>query len=403
MINTGRFLPQQQGAAAMVGATATATNIGEVPAQFFSGFLDDGLIHQHQQQQQQQQILRQQMPGNMPSLLHHQQQMFMRHQHEQQQQQQQGGEDAEFVRKAIESLVKKLKDKRNELENLITAVTSAGKQPTSCNYFHLRIHVIFQRSLDGRLQVAGRKGVPHVVYARIWRWPNVNKNELQKLPICAVAPDNQDVICINPYHYERIVSSGIGNIDMSTLRLDALAAPAQSSSQPVTVNPTPANVISPQIRQTQPLPVQPPLPIEQHFTLWCLQSSYCDITPPSALSMLPSGTARDAQGDPCPWLSQNCMLSANSSNAQLYQHSQASYSQLNESCNFQGGHYRLSDHWCSISYYELDTQIGEAFRVRKDQTEVSVFFSSLGSMHSQVLLFWFFKKLLKDKKYALKF
>uniref|UniRef100_A0A0N5ANC1 Mothers against decapentaplegic homolog n=1 Tax=Syphacia muris TaxID=451379 RepID=A0A0N5ANC1_9BILA len=114
---------------------------------------------------------------------------------------QQGGEDAEFVRKAIESLVKKLKDKRIELENLITAVTSGGKQPTSC--------VTIQRSLDGRLQVAGRKGVPHVVYARIWRWPNVNKNELQKLPICTVSSDNQDVICINPYHYERILYSNI--------------------------------------------------------------------------------------------------------------------------------------------------------------------------------------------------
>lgn len=30
----------------------------------------------------------------------------------------------------------------------------------------------------------------------------------------------------------------------------------------------------------------------------------------------------------------------------------------------------VPDHWCSISYYELDTQIGETFRVRKDRTEV---------------------------------
>lgn len=44
----------------------------------------------------------------------------------------QGGEDSDFVRKAIESLVKKLKDKRIELDALITAVTSNGKQPTGC-------------------------------------------------------------------------------------------------------------------------------------------------------------------------------------------------------------------------------------------------------------------------------
>lgn len=68
------------------------------------------------------------------------------------------------------------------------------------------------------MQVAGRKGVPHVVYARIWRWPNVSKNELQKLPICTVPTEHPDLICINPFHYDRIVSSALGN--MQPLRMD---------------------------------------------------------------------------------------------------------------------------------------------------------------------------------------
>ena len=65
------------------------------------------------------------------------------------------------------------------------------------------------------MQVAGRKGVPHVVYARIWRWPNVSKNELQKMDICKIPNDHPDLICINPFHYERVVSSSYGNIDIS--------------------------------------------------------------------------------------------------------------------------------------------------------------------------------------------
>ncbi|EFO23155.2 MH1 domain-containing protein [Loa loa] len=288
---------------------------------------------------------------------------------------QQGGEDAEFVRKAIESLVKKLKDKRNELENLITAVTSAGKQPTSC--------VTIQRSLDGRLQVAGRKGVPHVVYARIWRWPNVNKNELQKLPICAVAPDNQDVICINPYHYERIVSSSIGNIDMSTLRLDALTAPS-SSSQVTVVNPLSSNVAPGQMTQTQI--ASQPLPIEVDYLRRGEKSSYCDATSPGSLSMLQGGTNDGTTTDERnAWLNQNCVLSAaNSSAAHLYQQHSQDYQQITDSCNYSTGRCRynldsvrlpttpMPDHWCSISYYELDTQIGETFRVRKDRTEVVI-------------------------------
>ena len=73
-----------------------------------------------------------------------------------------GGEDETFAKRAIESLVKKLKEKRDELDALISAVTMSGSRPSKC--------VTIQRTLDGRLQVAGKKGFPHVIYARLWRY-----------------------------------------------------------------------------------------------------------------------------------------------------------------------------------------------------------------------------------------
>lgn len=113
----------------------------------------------------------------------------------------QGDEEEKWAEKAVDALVKKLKKKKGAMEELERALSCPG-QPSSC--------VTIPRSLDGRLQVSHRKGLPHVIYCRVWRWPDLQSHHELKALECCEFPfgSKQKDVCINPYHYKRVDSPG---------------------------------------------------------------------------------------------------------------------------------------------------------------------------------------------------
>lgn len=113
------------------------------------------------------------------------------------------GEDEEkWCEKAVEALVKKLKKKNNGCGTLedLECVLANPSANSRC--------ITIPKSLDGRLQVSHKKGLPHVIYCRVWRWPDISsQHELRSIETCSYPYESSSktmYICINPYHYQRL-------------------------------------------------------------------------------------------------------------------------------------------------------------------------------------------------------
>ncbi|KAF3848880.1 hypothetical protein F7725_015377 [Dissostichus mawsoni] len=265
-----------------------------------------------------------------------------------------GGQEEKWCEKAVKSLVKKLK-KTGQLDELEKAISTQNSNtkcvtiPSNCSdLWGLGSgHTIEQwdssgmygypdhgRSLDGRLQVSHRKGLPHVIYCRLWRWPDLHSHhELRAIDSCQFAFNlKKDEVCVNPYHYQRVET-----------------------------------------------PVLPPVLVPRHTEILTELPPLDDFT-----NSIPENTNFPAGIDPpnnyIPETPPPGYISEDGENSdqQMNQSSPAEMSPgvlspVSNAMDLQPVTYSEPAFWCSIAYYELNQRVGETFHASQPSLTVDGF------------------------------
>ncbi|CAH0390538.1 unnamed protein product [Bemisia tabaci] len=263
----------------------------------------------------------------------------------------QGDEEEKWAEKAVDSLVKKLKKSKGAIEALEKALSCPG-EPSKC--------VTIPRSLDGRLQVSHRKGLPHVIYCRVWRWPDLQSHhELKPLEHCQYPfSAKQKEVCINPYHYKRVESPVLPPVLVprhSEFAPGHSLLPYQQLSEPS----MPHNVCYSAAGFSQPTSPVSSANSNPHSPY---QSSSLAETPPPAYS---------APDDP----------KHNAGRSPQSDHEQENMDTGNNMTEVAPVAYQEQPYWASIAYYELNCRVGEVFHCQPHSIIVDGFTNPSNNMN----------------------
>ncbi|MEJ1284885.1 hypothetical protein NN561_015875 [Cricetulus griseus] len=277
----------------------------------------------------------------------------------------QGDEEEKWAEKAVDALVKKLKKKKGAMEELEKALSSPG-QPSKC--------VTIPRSLDGRLQVSHRKGLPHVIYCRVWRWPDLQSHhELKPLDICEFPfGSKQKEVCINPYHYKRVESPVLPPVlvprhnEFNPQHSLLVQFRNLSHNDPH----MPHNATFPDSFQqpnSTPFPLSPNSPYPPSPASSTYPSSPASSAPGSPFQ-LPADTPPPAYMPPEDQMGHDSSQPMDASSSVIPQIVPSISSR-----DVQPVAYEEPKHWCSIVYYELNNRVGEAFHASSTSVLVDGF------------------------------
>ncbi|KAE8284903.1 Mothers against decapentaplegic-like protein 2 [Larimichthys crocea] len=269
-----------------------------------------------------------------------------------------GGQEEKWCEKAVKSLVKKLK-KTGQLDELEKAISTQNSNtkcvtiPSNCSdLWGLGSgHTIEQwdstgmygypdhsRSLDGRLQVSHRKGLPHVIYCRLWRWPDLHSHhELRAIDACQYAFNlKKDEVCVNPYHYQRV----------ETPVLPPVLVPRHTE---ILTELPPLDDFTNSIPENTNFPagIDPP-------------NNYIPETPPPGY-ISEDGETSDQQ------------MNQSMETGSPAEMSPSTLSPVSHGLDLQPVTYSEPAFWCSIAYYELNQRVGETFHASQPSLTVDGF------------------------------